>query len=41
MMNNFGESAEIDNTENWPDNEYHPYRIVINGGSVSEKLMCY
>ena len=41
MMNNFGKSAEINNTENWPDIHDHPYKIVITGGSVSGKLMCY
>ena len=36
-MNNYDQSAEIDNNPNWPYIPDHPYRILIIGGLGSGK----
>ena len=36
-MKNYDQSVEINHHLNWPYISYHPYRILIIGGSVSEK----
>ena len=37
MMKNYDESVEINHNPNWPFIPDHPYRILIIGGSGSEK----
>ena len=37
MMKNFNQSVEINHNLNWPYIPDHPYRILIIGGSASEK----
>ena len=37
MMKNYDQSVEINHNPNWPYIPDHPYRIVIVGGSGSEK----
>ena len=37
MMKNFNQSVEINHNLNWPYILDHPYRILIIGGSASEK----
>ena len=32
---------KTEHTPNWPHTPDHPYRILITGGSGSEKKMCY
>ena len=41
MMKIYDESVEINHNPNWPYIPYHPYRILIIGGSESVKLMRY
>ena len=36
-MKNFNQSVEINHNLNWPYIPDHPYRILIIGGSASEK----
>ena len=37
MMKNCDQSVEINHNPNWPYISDHPYRILIIGGSVSDK----
>ena len=37
MMKNFNQSVEINHNLNWPYIPDHPYRILIIGGSGSDK----
>ena len=36
-MKNYDQSVEINHNPNWPYILYHPYRILIIGGSGSGK----
>ena len=37
MMKNYGQSVKINHSPNWPYIPDHPARILIIGGSESEK----
>ena len=37
IMKNYDELVKINNDPNWADIPYHPYKILINGGSGSGK----
>ena len=38
MMESYDQSIKINNNPNWPYIPDHPYRILIIGGSGSEKI---
>ena len=38
MLKNYDQSVKINNIPNWPHIPDHPYRILIIGGSASEKI---
>ena len=40
-MKNYDQAVEINHNWNWAYVPDYPYRILVVGGSGSEKLMCY